>query len=58
MMQIAPHKTELELRNYLGSFGFQGEKALESIAPFSGGEKARLILALIVWQKTQSSSLG
>ena len=51
MMQIAPHKTELELRNYLGSFGFQGEKALESVAPFSGGEKARLVLALIVWQK-------
>ena len=51
MMQIAPHKTELELRNYLGSFGFLGEKALESVAPFSGGEKARLVLALIVWQK-------
>lgn len=51
MMQIAPDKTELELRNYLGSFGFQGEKALEKVAPFSGGEKARLVLALIVWQK-------
>lgn len=51
MMQIAPEKTELELRNYLGSFGFHGEKALEKVAPFSGGEKARLVLALIVWQK-------
>jgi ATP-binding cassette subfamily F protein 3 len=51
MMQIAPQKTELELRNYLGSFGFQGDKALENVAPFSGGEKARLVLALIVWQK-------
>ena len=51
MMQIAPDKNELELRNYLGSFGFQGEKALEKVAPFSGGEKARLVLALIVWQK-------
>ncbi|MBF4333851.1 ABC transporter ATP-binding protein [Vibrio anguillarum] len=51
MMQIAPDKNELELRNYLGSFGFQGDKALEKIAPFSGGEKARLVLALIVWQK-------
>ncbi|PWI33686.1 ABC transporter ATP-binding protein [Vibrio albus] len=51
MMQIAPDKTELELRNYLGSFGFQGDKALEKVAPFSGGEKARLVLALIVWQK-------
>ncbi|WP_047047583.1 ABC transporter ATP-binding protein [Vibrio mexicanus] len=51
MMQIAPEKNELELRNYLGSFGFQGDKALEKVAPFSGGEKARLVLALIVWQK-------
>lgn len=51
MMQIAPDKNELELRNYLGSFGFQGDKALEKIAPFSGGEKARLVLALIVWKK-------
>ncbi|EIO3979465.1 ABC transporter ATP-binding protein [Vibrio vulnificus] len=51
MMQIAPDKTEQELRNYLGSFGFHGDKALEKVAPFSGGEKARLVLALIVWQK-------
>ncbi len=51
MMQIAPKQTEQELRNYLGSFGFHGDKALEKVAPFSGGEKARLVLALIVWQK-------
>ena len=51
MMQIAPDKNELELRNYLGSFGFQGDQALDKVAPFSGGEKARLVLALIVWQK-------
>ncbi len=51
MMQIAPQHTEQELRNYLGSFGFHGDKALEPVAPFSGGEKARLVLALIVWQK-------
>ncbi len=51
MMQIAPKQTEQELRNYLGSFGFQGDKALDKVAPFSGGEKARLVLALIVWQK-------
>ncbi|NOH70565.1 ABC transporter ATP-binding protein [Vibrio pectenicida] len=51
MMQIAPDKNELELRNYLGSFGFQSDKALEPVAPFSGGEKARLVLALVVWQK-------
>jgi ATP-binding cassette subfamily F protein 3 len=51
MMQIAPKQTEQQLRDYLGSFGFQGDKALEKVAPFSGGEKARLVLALIVWQK-------
>ncbi|WNJ96355.1 ABC transporter ATP-binding protein [Vibrio ruber] len=51
LMQIAPHHTEQQLRDYLGSFGFQGDKALEKVAPFSGGEKARLVLALIVWQK-------
>jgi ATP-binding cassette, subfamily F, member 3 len=51
MMQIAPKQTEQQLRDYLGSFGFQGDKTLEKVAPFSGGEKARLVLALIVWQK-------
>ncbi|MBA5762721.1 ABC transporter ATP-binding protein [Vibrio sp. 404] len=51
LMQIAPKHTEQQLRDYLGSFGFQGEKALEKVAPFSGGEKARLVLALVVWQK-------
>ncbi|WP_102341167.1 ABC transporter ATP-binding protein [Vibrio cyclitrophicus] len=51
MMQIAPKHTEQQLRDYLGSFGFQGEKALDKVAPFSGGEKARLVLALLVWQK-------
>ena len=51
MMQIAPKHTEQQLRDYLGSFGFQGEKALDKVAPFSGGEKARLVLALLVLQK-------
>ncbi|MCE2572738.1 ABC transporter ATP-binding protein [Motilimonas eburnea] len=51
LARLAKDKSELELRNYLGSFGFQGDKALEPVAPFSGGEKARLVLALIVWQK-------
>lgn len=49
--RLAPDKTELELRKYLGGFGFIGEKALDIVRPFSGGEKARLVLALIVWQK-------
>jgi ATP-binding cassette subfamily F protein 3 len=51
MVRLAPDKNELELRKYLGGFGFLGEKALDIVRPFSGGEKARLVLALIVWQK-------
>jgi ATP-binding cassette subfamily F protein 3 len=39
------------LRDFLGSFNFSGEMATSKIAPFSGGEKARLALALIIWQK-------
>jgi len=42
---------EQDLRNYLGGFGFQGARVDESIKPFSGGEKARLVLALLVYQK-------
>ena len=42
---------EQELRNYLGSFDFNGEMATSSVAPFSGGEKARLALALIIWTR-------
>lgn len=43
--------TEQVIRNFLGSFNFHGDKATEAIRPFSGGEKARLALALIVWQR-------
>ena len=42
---------EQELRNYLGGFNFPGDMATGPIAHFSGGEKARLALALIVWQR-------
>jgi ATP-binding cassette subfamily F protein 3 len=42
---------EQELRNYLGGFNFPGDMATSSIEHFSGGEKARLALALIVWQR-------
>ncbi len=38
-------------RDYLGGFGFSGERALESVKTFSGGEKARLSLALLVYQQ-------
>lgn len=43
--------TEQSLRDYLGGFGFNGDEALGKVAPMSGGEKARLVLALIVYQK-------
>ncbi|QLB20281.1 ABC transporter ATP-binding protein [Vespertiliibacter pulmonis] len=49
--RIAPTKTEQELRNYLGGFDFHGDKVKQAVKTFSGGEKARLVLALIVWQR-------
>jgi ATP-binding cassette subfamily F protein 3 len=51
MVKLAPGVREQELRNFLGGFNFAGPMATSSIAPFSGGEKARLALALIVWQR-------
>lgn len=51
LARIAPTTREQELRNFLGSFNFGGEMVASKIAPFSGGEKARLALALIVWQR-------
>jgi len=49
--QLTPGATEQEIRNFLGQFNFKGDVVFESIEHFSGGEKARLALALIVWQK-------
>ncbi|SAL43903.1 ABC transporter ATP-binding protein [Caballeronia choica] len=49
--RLAPDTREQELRDFLGGFNFSGEMATAKIAPFSGGEKARLALALIIWQK-------
>ena len=43
--------TEQSLRDFLGGFGFLGDMAVAPVAPFSGGEKARLALALLVWQE-------
>jgi ATP-binding cassette subfamily F protein 3 len=42
---------EKELRNYLGGFAFRDDMATSAVAPFSGGEKARLVLALLVYQQ-------
>jgi len=47
----SPDAREQELRNHLGRFGFQGDRITDPVAPFSGGEKARLVLALLVLQK-------
>ncbi len=51
LQKLAPEKTEQELRNYLGGFDFKGDKVVQAVKSFSGGEKARLVLALIVWQR-------
>ncbi len=51
LQRIAGRTEELTLRSYLGSFGFHGDDVTSKIERFSGGEKSRLALALIVWQK-------
>ena len=51
LQRLSPDAREQELRNFLGGFGFYGDKALEKTEGFSGGEKARLALAIIGWQK-------
>lgn len=42
---------EQDLRNYLGTFNFSGDMVKQSVGSMSGGEKARLVLAMIVWQR-------
>ena len=51
IQKLSPDVREQEIRNFLGSFNFVGDAALQKTEPFSGGEKARLALAMIVWQK-------
>ncbi|NBI13587.1 ABC transporter ATP-binding protein [[Haemophilus] felis] len=51
LQKLAPQHTEQQLRDYLGGFAFKGDKVNEAVQSFSGGEKARLVLALIVWQR-------
>lgn len=51
LQRIDKQATEQQLRDYLGGFNFHGDAALAPVAPMSGGEKARLVLALIVYQK-------
>ncbi len=53
--ELGQHNTEAareqELRNFLGSFNFSGDMVQQSVGTMSGGEKARLVLAMVVWQK-------
>jgi ATP-binding cassette subfamily F protein 3 len=51
LQRLDKQASEKSLRDFLGGFGFHGERALDPVGPFSGGEKARLVLALLVYQK-------
>jgi ATP-binding cassette subfamily F protein 3 len=51
LARVAPRTREQELRSFLGMFNFPGDMATGPIENFSGGEKARLALALIVWNR-------
>lgn len=51
MQQLDPKASEGDLRNFLGGFGFQGDRVFDQVEPFSGGEKARLVLAMLVYQR-------
>jgi ATP-binding cassette, subfamily F, member 3 len=48
---VGPQAREQELRDYLGSFRFVGEMVTQAVGTLSGGEKARLVLAMLVWQR-------
>lgn len=50
LQRIKPKATEQAIRNFLGGFNFHGDMATGTIKNFSGGEKARLALAIIVWE--------
>ena len=51
LQRLSPDAREQEILNFLGGFNFRGDTATSVIAPFSGGEKARLALAMVVWQR-------
>jgi len=51
LLQIDPDMREQEARNYLGGFGFGNDQAVSRVRPFSGGEKSRLVLALLAHKR-------
>lgn len=51
LRHLGPDAREQELRDFLGTYRFSGDFAEAKVAPMSGGEKARLALALIAWKK-------
>ncbi|UYG07877.1 ABC-F family ATP-binding cassette domain-containing protein [Halomonas sp. M4R1S46] len=51
VQRLSPRAADLDIRNFLGGFGFHGDDVFADVARFSGGEKARLALALVAWQK-------
>ncbi len=51
MQRLDPGLSEREIRSFLGGFNFRGDKVLQAVSTFSGGQKARLVLALLIWQR-------
>lgn len=51
ILKLDPAVREQQIRTFLGGFGFSGDMVFNPITNFSGGEKARLVLALLIWQK-------
>jgi ATP-binding cassette subfamily F protein 3 len=53
LQRLAPDSREQLLRDWLGRFGFRGDDATRPVGPMSGGERARLALAMLVWGRPQ-----
>ncbi|MCW8125497.1 ATP-binding cassette domain-containing protein [Microbulbifer halophilus] len=51
LQRLSPEASEQSLRDFLGGYGFVGDRVFEPVGDFSGGEKARLALSILAWQK-------
>ena len=51
LQRLSPDASEQNLRDFLGGYGFVGDRVFEPVGGFSGGEKARVALAILAWQK-------